>query len=88
MRIKIEVTANDIKKGKGRVRSASDCPIARALKRTFPKHKPGCGYDIFFLDRVVHLPKSVTRFQDRLFENKDVKPFSFTLTIPKNSVNV
>jgi hypothetical protein len=86
MKIKVKVTADDIKRG---VRnSCSLCPIARALKRVRPAGYKraaviaGGGWLLFRTETktlMADTPKTARYFISRFDNVKKVKPISFTL---------
>lgn len=88
MRVKIEVTASDIKRGV--VKDCKDCPVARAIRRKLERsavclsvgadsfdffHK-GCFYGYC-------LPEEASRFIGAFDSRTAVKPFSFCLNLPR-----
>lgn len=78
-KVKIEVTANDIKLGMQGL--PHTCAIARAVKRIMGDH-PSVSSDIGITINkeyyVYSIPKKAERFIDKFDENKSsVKPFTF-----------
>lgn len=89
MRIKIEVKAVDIKKGKDTMVKPGLCPIARALQRALKRPNQRTGYVGFWLGKYrVEFPQSARTFQDRGFNDLPLKPFSFTIRIPEDALSV
>ena len=94
MKVKISVTAEDIKLG---VRcSILSCPIARAVKRKHPGFKTN--KDLFVCvgkfeftcykeakQKCFKLSKTAQTFINRFDSNQNVKPFSFIANIDKTS---
>lgn len=88
MRVRIEVTQEDIDKGK---HGAMSCPVARATSRAF-------GYSVAvwgdYIDvrkttskTVFCAPGEVGRFIDAFDSGRTVKPFTFTIAgVPKEWV--
>lgn len=88
MRIKIEVTKEDIRLGAEG--SSGDCPIALALKRRFLRQNLSIyvGDDVFTFDggnRWHKLPKRASVFSTAQMHNhvEKLKPFKFFIDIPK-----
>lgn len=87
MRIKIEVTAEDIQQGKHS--SPCACPVACAIRRTTGAYVGVFGDYIDYCDPrtnedyVITPPLKVERFIHRFDGGKKVQPFSFTLVVPK-----
>jgi len=90
MRVKIDVKKSHIKKGYDNVDSQTDCPIALAMTAAFKRLKLArisvlCAYDIAYIDtfqgQKIKLPLKVQQFQRRIFADKEVKPFSFTVVV-------
>jgi hypothetical protein len=85
MKMKIEVTAEDIKNG---IRTLKcDCPVALALKRAGLR-EPIVNCDKVFFFPKLHspqdirpLPKKVTAFIRKFDDNRPVQPFSFCLSL-------
>lgn len=88
MKIRVEVTAEDI--ANGRRYHASACPVALACKRVFPSDSEPYvnGLNVSFgrwgERRSVVVPGSVLEFINRFDAPKPlpVKPFSFDLDLP------
>lgn len=83
MRVKIDVTARDIKIGN--IRSITGCPVALALKRVV-KRNPAIRvspWDVNVHGADYLFPKKIERFHTDVFDGKPVKPFSFFLNLPK-----
>jgi hypothetical protein len=82
MKYKIEVTEKDIKRGL-RV-NAPNCPVGFGLQRKFRKSAT-VGHTTARVGgkSLMFLPKFVTNWIFRFDARKPVKPFSFTLNIPK-----
>lgn len=86
MRVKIEVTQDDIEKG--RRRGSQTCPVARAIKRRL---KAGikaavygrAGFVKGWLRHMSDMPGKTQRFVADFDSKRPVKPFTFTLNIPK-----
>lgn len=79
-RIKITVTATDIRLGYKYAHVSDKCPIALALKRKFPKRETSSGYSYAHIDGVTHwYPKVAKDFQEDMFNDEKVKPFSFNI---------
>jgi len=85
MRVKIEVTQEDIDLGV--VADGDSCPIARSLRRIFPDldvYVGGCYFDL--IDEGIEiasvtLPKTAQRFIDRFDgERATVRPETFYVT--------
>ncbi len=82
----IRVTQEDIRKGNRE--SKTNCPVAIAISRVFPRMHPllvgstmgilGVFTGIKFID----LPRSAVRFIKKFDSCKAVKPFNFYLDIP------
>jgi hypothetical protein len=86
MRVKIEVTQDDIEKGKRN--QCNLCPVARAVKRV--AHIWGVGSPGVYptermapLNSIADLPYKARTFVCRFDNALPVKPFTFTLNIPK-----
>ena len=84
--VTIEVTADDIKRGKRG--EADTCAVARAIKRALPgaKDLEVSGYGIDFLNPLTkgmeecEIPKKVAAFIEAFDKDRNsVKPFTFTL---------
>lgn len=84
--VTIEVTADDIKRGKQH--EMDTCAVARAIKRALPgaREVEVSGYGIDFLNpltratEVCEVPKKVAAFIHAFDKDKNaVKPFSFVL---------
>jgi len=84
MKIKVEVTERNIRLGKNHASNVFNCPLARALKRTLRKRFYSTGWAGFTTTDGyrVEFPLKAKLFQDRLFDGKPVKPFSFTISLP------
>jgi hypothetical protein len=88
-RIKITVTATDIRKAKKLVlvkAAAYSCPIALAAQRTLKDEQARVFMDEIKLcienGQRLRLPLKAQRFISRFDDNKPVKPFSFTVLKP------
>lgn len=86
--MKIEVTQDDINKGKQS--NPESCAIARAVKRIAGDHPhvDGSSIDVTIAGRwcVYNVPKTVSTFVDRFdTDKKAVKPFVFTARLDKDS---
>ena len=88
MKYKIQVTLNDIQKGKRDHRSC--CPVAKAIRRqtTLKQFCVNDGYLSIFDDDAweieeIQFPKKVVDFVNKFDENgaKAVKPFDFVLNL-------
>ena len=81
--MRIEVTAQDIRKGKKS--NCMRCPVALAVKRLLPGHEvwaDSLSIDVWTHDeyrRVATTPKKVATFMDRFDTGQPVKPFTFTM---------
>lgn len=87
MRIKVSVTAADIRKGN--VASVTRCPIALAFRRALKGRFVICWLrSVSVGDQEYMVPKKAVEFQNRLLLNSKakVKPFSFVLNVPKSVV--
>ena len=80
--IRVEVTQQDITLGEPA--EATSCPVALAMRRTFPKADPWVG----IVDAELHesypdisLPDEAIAFIERFDRNDDVKPFSFEIEV-------
>lgn len=87
MRIKVEVTERDIRLGRRFGYHTQKCPIGRALSR-FMKSCRCLYYTAEFENKdkdieQIGLPKKCRVFQDKVLRNASVKPFSFSLSVPK-----
>lgn len=86
MKVKIEVTKEDIKNGTPQ--DAGKCPIALAAKRKV-KNMGWVIADRLYIDgypegeeKFIDMPKKCEAFIDKFDMVKPVKPFSFTLNVP------
>jgi len=76
--MRIYVTKDDIKKGESC--HAGKCPIARSLKRRFPKTFVSVGpWGMMLRDAILELPMSVRHFIRKFDSQQKVNPFSFKL---------
>lgn len=82
MKLRVEVTAEDIRKG---VKDDTcKCPVARALKRIFPGSPVEVGVTYVSIRGVVAAaPRSVRRFVDRFDMGKRVRPAVFVIDTDK-----
>jgi hypothetical protein len=86
--IRVEVTAEDIRKGV--VGSCDACPVAKALRRTFRTKSATVYYvrsatprcSVKKLD-ALPLPLDAAKFAANFDDGKPVSPFSFDLRIPE-----
>jgi hypothetical protein len=96
MRVKIEVTADDIRLGQRATKKPRDytCPVARALRRALPGNEVSVT-NLFCVINCRNIPHSgkveafVTMADTaKLLAKKDIilKPFSFTINVPKEYV--
>ena len=80
MELIVDVTSQDIKRGKRKYISC--CPIALALKRSLPGKRIAVGSDITFIgDGLATLPKQARTFIERFDNSESVKPFKFKLSL-------
>ena len=84
MKVRVEVTQEDIEKGKRKAGWA--CPIARAIKRRVPQSRRR---DVFVEHalwevgyHVRPLPRTAQRFVKRFDAGEPVKPFAFMTEVP------
>lgn len=85
-RVTVEVTETDIRYGV--CGDPRKCAIARAVKRLVkPRERPGVQVypeELDTYDATYDLPKKARRFVEDFDEDKKrVKPFKFTVTLPK-----
>lgn len=80
--VKIEVKAIDIKKGMKE--DCKYCPVARAIKRRYPKARGVFvrGYIVEWRDYCYALPLKVQNFIERFDDGLKVRPFSFFMKRP------
>lgn len=86
MKIRVNVTAKDIRDGRKDFLDGSKCPIGRALNRKLPGvwvHFTGYYPPFPFQLPDKSIPVSAQEFQSRLAANPRarLKPFSFTLEV-------
>jgi len=85
MRVKIEVTQEDIDKGSRE--SETHCPVARAVKRAIPWFNVRAGNSVLYLDNKsgqpvckVCLPFRAQDFIERFDNRVEVRPETFFVT--------
>lgn len=78
MKLRVEVTADDIKRGKKN--EPEHCPIARAIDRLYPGNEVSVNDDTAEIDDCTFsLPLIAERFVSRFDAGEKVKPFKFVL---------
>lgn len=90
-RVRVEVTQKDIDEGRANVRHikafggcvADECPVALALNREVHAFSSVTPAHIRFGKVEIKSPTSVQRFISKFDRNNEVKPFTFTLEIPR-----
>lgn len=84
MKVKIDVTAKDIKNGIAV--DGENCPIGRAVQRV--GFKGVCvsndEFEFNFGEFAVNLPKKASKFISKFDAGTKVKPFTFVINIPNN----
>lgn len=82
MKVKIEITKSDIKKGKKQ--QIDSCPIALAIKRKLKARNicvsDGVAFNLEGNEYWVDLPNKASYFIDNFDDGLKVKPFSFIMT--------
>lgn len=79
-RIKITVTAKDIRDHSADNDSMTRCPIATAIKRTGKRVVAVNPLSIWIGNNMYDIPYKAALFQINLIYKKPVKPFSFYMT--------
>lgn len=79
-RIKVTVTAKDIRDHSSDAHSMLKCPIATAIRRTGKRSIMVNPLSVWIGNTMYDIPYKAALFQINLLYNKPVKPFSFYMT--------
>ena len=86
MRVRVEVTKNDIRRG--RCGDCSNCPIARAVKRATKIQNVNVDEDSISISNdgqslYIDSSQKCTRFVQKFDSGEKVKPIVFLINVPK-----